>query len=264
MDITTIFGLLIGLGALLFGFYGEGGSLGALWNSMAFLIVFGGTFGAVIASTPMEQLKKVPKILKIVFGYKPRDPQAVIEELVELATVARREGILVLDEMIEQYDDDFFRNGLRLVVDGVDSKLTRSMLELELDYIEQRHKLGMRIFDQAGGFAPTMGIIGTVMGLVHVLGSLDNVEGLGPKVATAFIATLYGVASANVIYIPIATKLRNRSEQEVLIRELMIEGILSLQAGENPTILRQKLRGFLAPAARTAPRVEARDTNVSS
>jgi len=263
MDKTTILGLLIGVGALLLGFYEEGGSIGALWNPVAFLIVFGGTFGAVIVATPSEQLKRIPQVLKIAFGYQPRDPQEVIEDLVELATLARREGILVLDEMTEKYDDDFFRNGLRLVVDGVDSKLARTMLETELDYIEQRHKKGIQPFEQAGGFAPTMGIIGTVMGLVHVLGSLDNVEGLGPLIASAFIATLYGVASANVIYLPIATKLKNRNEQEMLIRELMIEGILSLQAGENPYILRQKLRGFLAPSVRQS-RLEAGDADVSA
>ncbi len=194
--------------------------------------------------------KPVSKTLKLAFAYKPKDPLQTIEELVELSAIARREGILALEEKIETYEDEFFKNGLRLVVDGVDPDAARNMLETELTFIEQRHAKGAQPYEQAGGFAPTMGIIGTVMGLVHVLGNLANVEGLGPQIATAFIATLYGVASANVIYLPIAGKLKNRSQQEVLIRELMIEGILSIQAGENPNILSQKLRAFLAPQLR--------------
>ncbi|MFD2171987.1 flagellar motor protein [Tumebacillus lipolyticus] len=263
MDITTVVGLLLGLVALVGGFLLEGGHATALLSLTAAIIVFGGTFGAVILATPMEQLKKIPKILKIAFTHKAKDPMETIEELVALATTARREGILALEEKIETYDDEFFKNGIRLVVDGVDPDLVRSILETELAFIEARHEKGVQPFDQAGGFAPTMGIIGTVMGLVHVLGSLSDVDNLGPQIATAFIATLYGVASANVIYLPLATKLKNRTKQEVLIRELMIEGILSIQAGENPNILGQKLKAFLAPNLREA-KAEAGEANVET
>jgi chemotaxis protein MotA len=263
MDITTIVGLILGVTALVGGFVLEGGHATALLSPTAAIIVFGGTFGAVALATPAEQLKKIPQVLKIAFTYKPKDPMETIEELVSLATTARREGILALEEKIESYDDEFFKNGVRLVVDGVDPELVRSILETELAFIESRHEKGVQPFEQAGGFAPTMGIIGTVMGLVHVLGSLSDVEKLGPQIATAFIATLYGVASANVIYLPIATKLKNRTKQEVLIRELMIEGILSIQAGENPNILGQKLKAFLAPNLRE-PKPEAGEANVET
>lgn len=263
MDITTLLGLIIGVGALLGGFVGEGGHVGALFSATAGAIVFGGTFGAVAIATPMEQLKEIPKILKVAFTYKPKDPMDTITELVSLATTARREGILALEEKIETYDDEFFKNGIRLVVDGVDPDLVRSMLETELAFIESRHEKGAQPFEQAGGFAPTMGIIGTVMGLVHVLGNLADVSSLGPQIATAFIATLYGVASANVVFLPLATKLKNRTKQEVLIRELMIEGILSIQAGENPNILGQKLKAFLAPKLRD-PKAEVGEANVES
>ncbi|WP_018132060.1 flagellar motor protein [Effusibacillus pohliae] len=250
MDITTILGLILGVGFLTGAFVLEGGHIGSLFQGTAAMIVIGGTLAALMVSTPLEQLKQLPKILKIAFTHKPKDPLDVIDELVSLATIARREGILALEEKIESYDDDFFKNGIRLVVDGVDPELVRSIMETELSFIEDRHSKGAALFEQAGGFAPTMGIIGTVMGLVHVLSNLEDASKLGPSIAVAFIATLYGVASANVVWLPIANKLKVRSKQEILIRELMIEGILSIQAGENPSILGQKLKVFLAPANR--------------
>lgn len=250
MDITTVLGLVLGIGFLVGAFVMEGGHVGSLFVGTAAMIVFGGTLGALMVSTPLEQLKQLPKVMKIAFTHKSRDPLEVIDELVSLATIARREGILALEEKIETYDDEFFKNGVRLVVDGVDPELVRSIMETELSFIEDRHSKGAAIFEQAGGFAPTLGIIGTVMGLVHVLSNLDDASKLGPAIAVAFIATLYGVASANLAWLPIANKLKIRSKQEVLIRELMIEGILSIQAGENPNILGQKLKVFLAPTNR--------------
>lgn len=250
MDITTVIGIALGIVGLVGGFILEGGNFSSLIQVTAMLIVFGGTFGAVLVSTPLQQIKELPKIIKIAFFHKSKDPLESIEELVQLATVARREGILALEEKIEGYDDEFFKNGVRLVVDGVDPELVRSIMETELSFIEDRHERGVHIFEYAGGFSPTMGIIGTVMGLVHVLGNLEDASKLGPSIAVAFIATLYGVASANVVFLPIANKLKVRSKEEVMLRELMIEGILSIQAGENPTILGQKLKAFLAPKMR--------------
>jgi chemotaxis protein MotA len=237
----------------------EGGDIMSLFQLTAALIVFGGTFGAVIISYPFEQLKTIPSLLKVIFSGKPMNPLNMIDELIRLATIARREGILALEEQIENHDDEFFKNGIRLVVDGVDPELVRSILETELAYIESRHEAGAGILEAAGGYAPTLGIIGTVMGLVHVLGSLTSIDKLGGLIATAFIATLYGVSSANLIYLPMANKLKVRSKQEILTREIMIEGILSIQAGENPTILGQKLKAFLAPKDR-----EAKPANVGT
>lgn len=250
MDLTTIVGLVLGFASLIAAFVMEGGSPAALIGVSAAVIVFGGTFGAVIVSFSGSQLKSVSSLLKIAFTQKPEDPLDVIDNLVGLATTARREGILSLEEKIEGYADPFFKNGVRLVVDGVDPELVRSIMETELTFVESRHEAGASIFEAAGGFAPTMGIIGTVMGLIHVLGNLSDVNKLGPLIATAFIATLYGVGSANLLWLPLASKLKQRSKKELLTKELILEGILSIQAGENPTILGQKLRVFLAPGAR--------------
>lgn len=259
MDIATLGGILLALVSLIVAFSGEGGALGSLVQPTAALIVFGGTIGATVASTTMRQILSVGKYLKVAFFYKGEDPLDIIESLVSLATTARREGILALEEQVESFQDEFLQKGIQSIVDGVDPELVKTMLTTELDYIEERHKAGAKVFEMAGGYAPTLGIIGTVMGLVHVLGNLKNVSALGPQIATAFTATLYGVSSANIIWLPIAYKLKRRNSEEVLTRELMIEGVLSIQAGENPQILRQKLVAFLPPKGRTA-KAKASDT----
>jgi chemotaxis protein MotA len=251
MDIASIGGILLALISLILAFIFDGGSLTALMQPTAALIVVGGTIGATLASVSLRQFMAVGKYLKIAFFPKSSAaPLVVIEQLVELASVARREGILALEERVETFHDEFLQNGIRLVVDGVDPELVKSMLETELAYVEDRHLAAAKIFDTAGGYAPTMGIIGTVMGLVHVLSSLQNVDALGPEIAVAFTATLYGVGTANIVWLPLGSKLKARNSEEVLMREIMIEGILSIQAGENPNILRQKLKAFLAPSLR--------------
>lgn len=254
MDLTTFVGLFLGLASLITAFVMEGGAVGALLGLSAGIIVFGGTLGATIISFPMNQLRSVGALLRIAFLGKSPDAQETIDELAELATLARREGILSLEDRVEQYSDPFFQNGVQMIVDGVDPELVRSVLETDIQFVESRHEAGAAIFEAAGGFAPTMGIIGTVMGLIHVLGNLSNLSRLGPLIATAFIATLYGVGSANLIWLPIASKLKQRSREEMLVKELIMEGIVSIQAGENPVILRQKLLVFLAPNARSPKR----------
>ncbi|MCY0888110.1 MAG: flagellar motor protein [Alicyclobacillaceae bacterium] len=252
MDIATLVGVIVAIAGLVGGFTLDGGSITALLQPTAALIVFGGTIGATLTSSSLKTFLGVGKYLKISLFSKSVDFLDVIDQLVGLATIARREGILALEERIENFPDEFLKGGVRLVVDGVDPELVKSMMETELSYVEQRHEAGAKMFESAGGFAPTMGIIGTVMGLIHVLGNLSSVATLGPQIATAFTATLYGVASANVLWLPIANKLKERNAAEMLLREIMLEGVLSIQAGENPTILGQKLRAFLAPTARTA------------
>ncbi|GMA50273.1 motility protein A [Alicyclobacillus contaminans] len=251
MDFATGLGIILAVISLVLGFTSDGGSITALVQPSAMLIVFGGTLGATMVGTNLKQFAGIVKYLKIAFLTKKRDALDTIDQLVHLATVARREGILALEEEIEQYDDPFLKGGLQLVVDGVDPELVKNMLEIELSAVQERHLTAAHIFESAGGYAPTMGIIGTVMGLVHVLADLSDVTRLGPQIATAFTATLYGVASANIFWLPIATKLKKRDQDEMLIREIMMEGILSIQAGENPNILGQKLRAFLAPSNRT-------------
>lgn len=250
MDFATLVGIVVAVVSLIIGFTSDGGTIMALIQGPAFIIVVGGTLGATLASVKMKEFTKMITYLKVAFTSKKSHPLDVIEELVQLATVARREGILALEERVEEFDNEFMKSGVQFVVDGVDPELVKNMLETELSYVEERHEQAANIFEMAGGYSPTMGIIGTVMGLVHVLGNLGDVNKLGPQIATAFTATLYGVALANVFWLPIATKLRRRSAGERLTGEIIMEGILSIQAGENPNILNQKLRTFLAPADR--------------
>ncbi|EPZ42972.1 flagellar motor protein [Alicyclobacillus acidoterrestris] len=264
MDFATIIGLVVGIGGLLAGFIMDKGSIGTLVQPSAALIVFGGTLGATLVSSRMKSFSAIGKYLKIAFFTKAKDPHDTIELLVDMAVTARREGILALEEQVDDYDDVFLKNGVRQIVDGVDPELVKEMLETEIAYIERRHETGVAMFEAAGGFAPTMGIIGTVMGLVHVLGNLQDVTSLGPEIATAFIATLYGVASANVFWLPIANKLRTKSEDEILEREMTLEGILSVQAGENPNVLRQKLLSFLASSQRARKNAKAGETDAET
>lgn len=250
MDLMTILGLTVGIGGLLVSVILEGGHLSSLISIPAFTVIFFGTIGATIIGFTMEEVKNVPTLLKIAFVEQKYDVAKLITTMVSFAEKARREGLLALEDELTNIDDKFLRKGMQLVIDGTDAELVRSIMETELAFIQERHHKGASIFDAAGGYAPTMGIIGTVMGLVHVLGNLSDTETLGPAIATAFIATLYGIFSANIFFLPIAGKLKNRSSQQVLIYEVTLEGILSVQAGDNPRIVEEKLEAFLAPQKR--------------
>ncbi|CAI6084486.1 Chemotaxis protein PomA [Cohnella sp. JJ-181] len=245
MDQTTSWGILAALAALIGGFLWEGGHWEGLVEKTALLIVFGGTFAAVAVSFPASRLKQIPESLKTAFRPSTPEISARIDEIVELATTARREGVLALENKIAEHQDSFIKNGLQIVVDGTDPELSRQILEFEIDAVEQRMENQAKIFESAGGYAPTMGIIGTVMGLIHVLSNLADPGTLGPAIAVAFTATLYGVASANIIYLPIASKIRIRAAESVQFTEMMLEGILAIQAGENPALIRKKLTAFM-------------------
>jgi len=244
-DKTTNIGILVGLIAIIGGFLWEGGHWEGLIERTALLIVFGGTFAATVVSYPWSRLKRIPEALKLAFRPHLEDTNQLVDDIVEFATMARREGVLSLETQAAEYHHSFLRGGLQMVVDGTDAELNRQILEVEIDAIEQRIEQQAAIFDSAGGYAPTMGIIGTVMGLIHVLGNLSDPSTLGPSIAVAFTATLYGVASANVIYLPLASKIRSRCAEQVHVHELMLEGILAIQAGENPNLIRKKLTSFL-------------------
>ncbi|MCL6600191.1 MAG: flagellar motor protein [Alicyclobacillus macrosporangiidus] len=250
MDFATVAGVLLAVVSLVMGFTLDGGNLNALVQPTAFLIVVGGTLGATLTSVSLKEFIGLLKYIRVSLISKQRSPLNVIDDIVRLATIARREGLLALEGHIANLEDEFTRKGIQFVVDGVDQELIKTMLETELAYIDKRHDAAAHIFEMAGGFAPTMGIIGTVMGLVHVLSDLSNVDTLGQKIATAFTATLYGVASANVFWLPLANKLRRRHMAERLTYEIVMEGVLSIAAGQNPKILDQKLRAFLASSVR--------------
>ncbi|MDH7578067.1 MAG: flagellar motor protein [Bacillota bacterium] len=250
MDITTLAGLVIGFAALIVAFILEGGTMGSLFSHTAGLIVIGGTIGATVLSFSLEELKTIPSLLKTTFQERRYNYVSLIQEIVRLADQARREGLLSLEQSLQEIEDPFLKLGLQLVIDGTEGTLLRDLLEMEVYCMEERHQNGIAIFEAAGGYAPTMGIIGTVMGLVHVLGNMESPEELGPAIAVAFIATLYGVSTANLIWLPIAAKLKNKSKKERIYRELALEGVLALHAGENPAFIREKLRVFLDQKSR--------------
>lgn len=248
MDLSTILGIIIGFGSLVAAVLMDGGHIGQMWLFSAFLLIVGGTVGATTISYPMEQMMQLPKLIGKAFFNKPLDLNATIDTLVDLVEKARREGLLALQNETAQLDDDFMVRGIELVVDGTDPQAVRTIMETEIAFLEKRHQSGYGIFETAGGYAPTIGIVGTVMGLVHVLSNLDDPDSLGPAVAIAFMATFYGILTANLFWLPIASKLKVRSAEEVLLKEIVLEGVLSIQAGESPRIVREKLQVFLPPA----------------
>jgi chemotaxis protein MotA len=250
MKASSAIGIGVGLAGLLMGAMMVGTSPAAFMDIPALLIILGGTGGATMASVGMEGMKKIPKLYKIAFNATPPDMAGRIEMIVSLGEQARREGLLALDAQLGTIEDDFTRKGLQLVVDGTDPELVRVVLEAEIDGMVARHAAGATPFEKAGGFAPTMGIIGTVMGLVHVLQNLAAPSTLGPAISSAFIATLMGVGSANVIFLPIANRLKAISKEEVELRLMTLDGILAVQAGDNPRIIADRLRSYLAPVER--------------
>jgi chemotaxis protein MotA len=249
MDKSTIPGIIIGLGGILIGATLEGTKLGSLIMLPAFLIVFVGTLGTVMVSFPMSIVASLPKYFAIAVKEKHHDAGEVVETFVRLADRARREGLLALEQEAGGLEP-FAARGIQMVVDGSDPALVRDVLEADIESMQARHKHGAAIFEAMGGYSPTMGIIGTVMGLVHVLENLANPDELGHLIAAAFIATLYGVAFANCIFLPMGTKLKVKSQEEAHHKELIVEGVLAVQAGDNPRMVREKLEAFLSPKER--------------
>jgi chemotaxis protein MotA len=247
---NTLIGLIIGGVGIALGATMEGSNIAAILNPSAMLIVLGGTLGASMAGTSFENVKNIPKLYKKVFSAPPHDLGGRLDELVGFAEKARRDGLLALDEQLSSVDDPYIRKGLQLVVDGTDPDLVADVLEAENDAMRKRHQAAVQPFDKAGGYAPTMGIIGTVFGLVHVLGNLSRPETLGPSISAAFIATLLGVASANVVYLPVAARLKALSAEELHFRNMTLEGILAIQAGDNPRVVAEKLTAYIPPSQR--------------
>jgi len=251
VDLATIIGLSLGLGGVVGGAILEGVHLGVLFKFSAFLIVVVGTVGATIMSFPFDSIQEFWPVMKKAFQKQELQPGAIVTQLVGFATKARREGLLGLEEEAEAVQDPFLKKGLQLVVDGTDIEMIRNIMETDIAFLEARHKIGEGIYGTAGGFSPTLGIIGTVLGLIHALaqmgeGGAGGAE-LAAAIATAFIATFYGIAFANIFFLPLSFKLKQNSQQEVLLREVMLEGILSISAGDNPRIVEEKLKAFLPP-----------------
>ena len=250
-------GILVALGALMVADLIEGGSPAAFLNPSAIIIIFGGTFGATMATTSVKQFLTLPKMFAI--SMKPRQSATstqIREMLVKFAERARREGLLALEADVEAVQDPFIRHGLQMVIDGLEPDTVEEILEIEIESMQARHMKGIDMFAKMGGYAPTMGVIGTVMGLINVLANLADPSGLGESIAVAFIATLIGVGSANIVWLPVSGNLKGKDAAEAQERRLALAAILAIQAGDNPRIVAQKLRAHAGPAAEEAAVVE--------
>jgi chemotaxis protein MotA len=245
MDPLSVIGLILGLAAVLVGNWLEGGHANSLLNGPAIVIVFGGTLGATMLQTPPAAFFYAVKMLKWVFVSPPIDHKEQIRKIVGWSALARREGLLGLEAFIGEESDPLARKGLQLLVDGNEPGTIRDSLEVEI-YARQQRDLGAaKVYEAMGGYAPTVGIIGAVMGLIHVMQNLSDPGKLGSGIATAFVATIYGVGLANLVVLPIANKLKSRAQAHNQARELILEGIISIAEGENPRNIEMKLTGFL-------------------
>jgi chemotaxis protein MotA len=250
MDIATIGGLILGFSAVIAGFVLEGGHLSSVFQFPAMLLVIGGTFGASMITTSFSTLVNIPRYLRIAMFGRSLDPLGTINQIVVMAEHARREGVLGLEKDLHTIKEPFFHKATQLIVDGTEMTVLTSALETEMVNIEERHKNGMVLFNKMGGFSPTLGIIGTVLGLIHTLANTEDASKMAASIAAAFIATLWGVGLANLLYLPIADKLKFRHDEEMLYFGLILEGATAIQSGENPRMIREKLMSFIHPQRR--------------
>lgn len=245
MDLLSILGVIIAFGAILGGNYLEGGHIQSLFNGPAALIVIGGTVAAIMLQTPFVMLKRGLLMLKWVFVPPYVSLEDGIEKVVSWSMRARKEGLLGLEAAVEKEQEPFAEKGLQLLVDGAEPDVIRNVLELDLIAKERFDLSSAKIYDGMGGYCPTIGIIGAVMGLIHVMSNLADPASLGSGIATAFVATIYGVAFANLLFFPIGSKLKTLIQQQSHYRELLIEGLVAISEGENPRSIELKLRGFV-------------------
>lgn len=245
MDLSSVLGIVIGIGGILTGQIMEGGSVMQLVQITAGFIVVGGTAGATMLSFPMRNLKYAMIKVKDVFLESKVRHDDIIAELIGFATKARKEGVIVLEKEARKASDPLMKTGLEAVSDGADPGLVRDLMETEVSQLEEMEGGAAKVFESAGGFAPTIGIIGAVLGLIQVMNNLADPSSLGAGIAVAFVATVYGVGAANLILIPMGTKIKFKSKQLLLTKEMIIEGILSIQAGESPALIERKLRAFI-------------------
>ncbi|MCH2132156.1 MAG: motility protein A [Phycisphaerales bacterium] len=249
MDLSTITGLLLGAGCVAVALV-IGGSFGAYVDPVALLIVVGGAGAATLTSVPLRRFFRVHKVSLKTLLHRCITPQEQIARLVSLSEVARREGVLALEGTLEEIDDPFLVRGVQLAIDGADAETIRMVLETELDVLVERHEAGRSMFEQLGRYAPAFGMIGTVIGLVAMLANMDDPSAIGAGMAAALLTTLYGALLANLVFLPLADKLAARTTEEVRVRSMAIQGVLGIQAGDNPRHVESKLRTFLPPRSR--------------
>ncbi|MCK5201949.1 MAG: motility protein A [Spirochaetales bacterium] len=250
MDIATIIGLGLGFGLILLSMALGGSGLGIYVDPPSFLMVIGGSFAAMMISTPLARILGLSKIMNHVFRIPNYELEKTISTLVNFSERARREGLLALEDDIEDVGDEFLKDGIQMVVDGTDPEIIKAILFSDMEQLEIRHGIGIKFFADWGSLAPAFGMIGTLAGLIAMLANLDDPDAIGSGMALALITTMYGSIFANMVLIPFRNKLTDRDQEERLTREIMIEGILSIQAGDNPNILKFKLVSFLDPVTR--------------
>jgi chemotaxis protein MotA len=256
MDIATIIGLLLSFSMMYASIVMGGGRLSSFWDTASVLMVFGGTAGAILMAFPLKTLLKAPKaMLKIVLN-KADNPKDTIALIVSLAETARKDGLLALESRIEEIKNPFVKLGIQMAVDGTRPEVIEDVLRTDMESMALRHKEGKSVVDQVGRFGPAFGMIGTLMGLIIMLGNMSDPSKIGAGMAVALITTLYGAVLSNAMFLPFAEKLAFVSKQEIIGREIAIRGIMALQSGENPRLIEQKLRTWLAPKLRT-PEKEA-------
>lgn len=252
MDIATLVGIISGT-LLIIGSIAAGGGLMVFFNVPAILITAGGTFAATLINFPLSKVLGLFSVVKKTLLYKLPSATADIERMVKLARTARSEGLLALENQLDEMKDPFLQKGVQLVVDGTEPEVLREVMTIELEQLELRHSVGKSILNSMGAAAPAFGMIGTLIGLVQMLRNLSDPSGIGQGMATALLTTFYGSLMANLIFIPLAGKLGMRSKQEVASKQLIIEGIAAIQAGLNPRLVEEKLKSFLAPKMRDIP-----------
>lgn len=245
MDLLTIIGIVLGFGSILFGQFLEGGHVSSLVNGPAVLIVLGGSIGAVMVQTPMNIFLRSLRILSWMFFPPKVQAAESIEKIVNWSNIARKEGLLGLEAVVEAEDDIFAKKGLQLLVDGSEPDVIRSIMEVELDTKEHRDVQAAKVYEGMGGYCPTIGIIGAVLGLIHVMQNLADPSALGSGIATAFVATIYGVGLSNLLLIPIGNKLKALVQVQTQSRSMIVEGLISIAEGENPRNIETKLQGYL-------------------
>jgi chemotaxis protein MotA len=258
-DLATIGGMALAMGGIVGGLLMEGGKIKDISQITAAFIVLGGTFGAVMVSTPLSVLKgAVMRLIHVVMD-KSQPPDAAIEQLIGFATKARKNGLVSLESEAMGIEDPFLRKALTLAVDGTDLQEIRNMMQLEMDITDSRAQAEVKVFECAGGYSPTIGIIGAVMGLIQVMKNLANIEEVGHGIAVAFVATVYGVGLANIVLLPAATKIKSRIDRETELKELKLEGVIGIVEGLNPKLIRSKLDAYRYDVAAPAKTKETKE-----
>lgn len=245
MDILSILGLIIGFGAIIVGQYLEGGHIETILNAVALLIVLGGTLGAVMLQTPLKIFLRALRMLTWVFRPPNQSPQIILDKILEWNQVARREGLIRLEAIAMEESDLFSQKGLQLIADGAEAELVRQVMENDVDIQEEDDLQAAKVYESMGGYSPTIGIIGAVMGLIHVMGNLADPSSLGSGIAVAFVATIYGVALANLLFLPISNKLKATINQRTRMQMMQIEGFVGVANGDNPRNIESRLQAYL-------------------